>query len=130
MLKYLLIISVVTMGVVSGIGKAEWKLEGLHKVRKPNREREDVSESDGVWESDSIASRVACEASIKGSNSNVMDEVTKDFPPIIHEDSTPSRNTANLSKNWKIPNDAVVSSSPNSDLNQVKSHMNNISLWA
>ncbi|KAL7588209.1 hypothetical protein Lser_V15G40702 [Lactuca serriola] len=98
--------------VVSGIGKAEWKLEGLYKARKPNRgdfllrtpmdaedyymddvteeEREDVLESDGVWESDSSASRVACEASIKGSSSNVMDEVTKNFPPIIHEDSIPS----------------------------------------
>ncbi|KAL7610622.1 hypothetical protein Lser_V15G09713 [Lactuca serriola] len=53
-------------------------------------EREDVSESDGVWESDSSASRVACQASIKGSSSNVMDIVTKDLPPIIHEDSNPS----------------------------------------
>ncbi|CAH1416762.1 unnamed protein product [Lactuca virosa] len=136
-----------TGAVVSGIRKAEWKLEGLHKARKPNRgdsllrtpmdaedyyvddvieeEREDVSESDGVWESDSSASRVACQASIKGSSSNVMDEVTKDLPPIIHEYSIPSGNTANLSKNWEIPKDAVVISSPNSDLNQVKSHMNN-----
>ncbi|CAH1436840.1 unnamed protein product [Lactuca virosa] len=101
-----------TGAIVSRIGKAEWKLEGLHKARKPNRgdsllrtpmdaedyyvddvteeEREDVSESDGVWESDSSASRVAGQASIKDSSSNVMDEVTKDLPPIIHEDSIPS----------------------------------------
>ncbi|CAH1437448.1 unnamed protein product [Lactuca virosa] len=138
-----------TGAVVSGIGKAEWKLEGLHKARKPNRgdsllrtpmdaedyyvddvteeEREDASESDGVWESDSSASRVACQASIKSSSSNVMDEVTKVLPPIILEDSIPSGNTANLSKNWEIPKDAVVFSSPNSDVNHVKSHMINVS---
>ncbi|CAH1415667.1 unnamed protein product [Lactuca virosa] len=138
-----------TGAVVSGIGKAEWKLEGLHKARKPNRgdsllrtpmdaedyyvddvteeEREDASESDGVWESDSSASKVACQASIKGSSSNVMDEVTKVLPPIILEDSIPSGNTANLSKNWEIPKDAVVFSSPNSDVNHVKSHMINVS---
>ncbi|CAI9281274.1 unnamed protein product [Lactuca saligna] len=83
-----------TGAVVSGIGKSEWKLVGLHKARNPNRgdsllrtpvdvedyyvddvteeEKEDVSESDGVWESDSSASRVACQASIKGSSSNVF----------------------------------------------------------
>ncbi|CAI9266175.1 unnamed protein product [Lactuca saligna] len=112
-----------------GIGKAEWKLEGMRKARKPNRgnslfrtpmdaedyymddvtkeEKEDASESDGVWEFDSSTSRVACQASIKGSSSNVMDEVTKDLPPSIQEDSIPSDNTANLSKHWEIPKDAI-----------------------
>ncbi|CAI9276638.1 unnamed protein product [Lactuca saligna] len=92
-----------TGAVVLGIGKMDWKLERFNKARKPNRgdsllktpmdaedyyvydvtkqEREDVSESDGVWESDSSASRVACQASIKGSSSYVMDEASKDFPP-------------------------------------------------
>ncbi|CAI9265025.1 unnamed protein product [Lactuca saligna] len=64
------------------------------------KEKEDVSESNDVWDSDSSALRVAYQASIKGSSSYVTEEV---------------------------PKDAVMISSPNFDLNQVKRHMINVS---
>ncbi|CAH1427739.1 unnamed protein product [Lactuca virosa] len=129
--------------VASGIGKAEWKMEGKafrvkNRARKivdgispmdakeyyteeaNEEETEDDSESVSAWESDSNISIPGNDSNMKGLKDGGSDELKTIGVQVV---SIPSGNTANLLKNWdgsKV-NDELLS--PSSELKSVTSEM-------
>ncbi|CAH1440396.1 unnamed protein product [Lactuca virosa] len=129
--------------VASGIGKAEWKMEGKafrvkNRARKivdgispmdakkyyteeaNEEETEDDSESVSAWESDSNISIPGNDSNMKGLKDGGSGELKTIGVQVV---SIPSGNTANLLKNWdgsKV-NDELLS--PSSELKSVTSEM-------
>ncbi|CAH1436138.1 unnamed protein product [Lactuca virosa] len=129
--------------VASGIGKAEWKMEGKafrvkNRARKivdgispidakeyyteeaNEEETEDDSESVSAWESDSNSSIPGNDSNMKGLKDGGSGELKTIGVQVV---SIPSGNTANLLKNWdgsKV-NDELLS--PSSELKSVTSEM-------
>lgn len=129
--------------VASGIGKAEWKMEGkafrvknraqklmdeispmdaeeYYEEEATEEETEDDLDSVSAWEVESNISLIGNDSSMKGLKDRDPGEMKTIGSHVVN---IPSGNTANLMKNWdgsKVNDDLL---SPNSELKNVTSEM-------
>ncbi|CAH1447972.1 unnamed protein product [Lactuca virosa] len=132
--------------VATGIGKAEWKMEGRgfrvkNRARKImahscpmdaegyydnsgiEEETEIESGSEGVWESDSSNQQNNRKESIKVVYANIKHVQSGEKHSVASENHIPSGNTAYLSKNWENSKLGEEMLSPNTELKDITNQM-------